>query len=203
MWVDSLLSYYKLLLRYSSVLGPRLCQQDTESVWAAGLANLVLSKVGIWPNIIIHLDFLGGSDGKASVYNVRDLGSIPWVGKIPWRRKWQPTPVLLPWKSHGQRSLVQATIHGVAKSQARLSNFTFTIIYLYLTLLPEVNDQFQVLQFLIFAYFCTFAILLLANKSDFFFFPHSPPIHISWQCKSLNLKTMTKGRYKITIFGSL
>ena len=30
----------------------------------------------------------------------------PWVGKIPWRKKWQPTPVLLPGKSHGQRSLV-------------------------------------------------------------------------------------------------
>ena len=30
----------------------------------------------------------------------------PWVGKIPWRRKCQPTPVSLPGKSHGQRSLV-------------------------------------------------------------------------------------------------
>ena len=30
----------------------------------------------------------------------------PWVGKIPWRRKWQSTPVFLPGKSHGQRSLV-------------------------------------------------------------------------------------------------
>ena len=29
----------------------------------------------------------------------------PWVGKIPWRRKWQHTPVFLPWKSHGQRNL--------------------------------------------------------------------------------------------------
>ena len=29
----------------------------------------------------------------------------PWVGKIPWRRKWQSTPVLLPAQSHGQRSL--------------------------------------------------------------------------------------------------
>ena len=28
-----------------------------------------------------------------------------WVGKIPWRRKWQPTPVFLPGESHGQRSL--------------------------------------------------------------------------------------------------
>ena len=30
----------------------------------------------------------------------------PWVGKIPWRRKWQPTPVSLPGKSHGQKSLM-------------------------------------------------------------------------------------------------
>ena len=29
----------------------------------------------------------------------------PWVGRIPWRRKWQPTPVFLPGKSQGQRSL--------------------------------------------------------------------------------------------------
>ena len=33
------------------------------------------------------------------------LGSNPWVGKIPWRRAWQPTPVFLPRESHGQRSL--------------------------------------------------------------------------------------------------
>ena len=44
---------------------------------------------------------------------------------LPWRRKWQTTPVLLPRKSHGRRSLVQATVHGVAKSQAQLSDFTF------------------------------------------------------------------------------
>ena len=30
----------------------------------------------------------------------------PWVGKIPWRRAWQPTPVFLPRKFLGQRSLV-------------------------------------------------------------------------------------------------
>ena len=29
----------------------------------------------------------------------------PWVGKIPWSRKWQPTPVFLPGELHGQRSL--------------------------------------------------------------------------------------------------
>ena len=40
----------------------------------------------------------------------------PWVGKIPWRRAWQPTPVFLVGKSHGQRRGVWwATVHGVAK----------------------------------------------------------------------------------------
>ena len=46
----------------------------------------------------------------------------PWVGKIPWRRTWQPTPVFLPGESHGQRSLAGDS-HRVAKSQTRLSIF--------------------------------------------------------------------------------
>ena len=43
---------------------------------------------------------------KNSPANSRDVGSIPGMGRFPWRRKWQPTPVFLPGKSHGQRSLV-------------------------------------------------------------------------------------------------
>ena len=44
--------------------------------------------------------------GKESICCCRLLGFDPWVGKIPWRRKWPPTPVLLPGKSPGQRSRV-------------------------------------------------------------------------------------------------
>ena len=44
--------------------------------------------------------------GKESACQLRRHGFDPWVGKIPWRRKWQPTPVFLSGKSHGQRSLV-------------------------------------------------------------------------------------------------
>ena len=40
----------------------------------------------------------------------------PWVKKIPWRRKWQPTPVFLPGESHGESGAWQATVHGVAES---------------------------------------------------------------------------------------
>jgi len=39
----------------------------------------------------------------------------PWVRKIPQRRKWQPTPVFLPGKSHGQRSLAGCIVHGVTR----------------------------------------------------------------------------------------
>ena len=49
------------------------------------------------------MGFPGGSDSKESACG--RPGFDPWVGKIPWRRKWQPTPVFLPAKSHGQRSL--------------------------------------------------------------------------------------------------
>ena len=48
----------------------------------------------------------GGSDGKASACNPGDPGSIPGLGRFPWRKKWKPTPVLLPGKSHGRWSLV-------------------------------------------------------------------------------------------------
>jgi len=41
---------------------------------------------------------------SANAGDIIDRGSIP--GKIPWRREWQSTPVFLPGKSHGQRSLV-------------------------------------------------------------------------------------------------
>ena len=53
---------------------------------------------------------------KQSACNVGDLGSIPEPGRFPWRRKWQPTPVFLPGKSYGQRSLVGYSLWGCKKS---------------------------------------------------------------------------------------
>ena len=45
----------------------------------------------------IHLGFSGGSAVKESACQCRRHRFDPWVGKIPWRREWQPTPVFLPW----------------------------------------------------------------------------------------------------------
>ena len=57
-----------------------------------------------------------GSDSKESVYHVGDPGVNPWVGKISWKRKWQPTPVFLPGKSHGWRNLVGYSPRGHKES---------------------------------------------------------------------------------------
>ena len=41
----------------------------------------------------------------ANAGDIRDVGSIPRLVRFPWRRAWQPTPMFLPRKSHGQRNL--------------------------------------------------------------------------------------------------
>ena len=56
----------------------------------------------------MYVGFLGGASGKESACQCSRCKRCrfdPWVGKIHWRRKWQPTPVFLPGESHGQRSL--------------------------------------------------------------------------------------------------
>ena len=53
--------------------------------------------------------FPDGASGKELACQCRGhkrLRFDPWVGKIPWRRAWQPTVVFLPGESHGPRSLV-------------------------------------------------------------------------------------------------
>ena len=44
-----------------------------------------------------------GSDGKESACNAGDPGSIPGLGRPPWRRELQPTPVFLRGESHGRK----------------------------------------------------------------------------------------------------
>ena len=51
----------------------------------------------------------GGASGKEPAcqrWRCKRYLVNPWVGKIPWRRAWQPTPGFLPGESQGQRSLV-------------------------------------------------------------------------------------------------
>ena len=66
-----------------------------------------------------HTTFMGASLVAQLVKNClqcRRPGFDPWVGKIPWRRAWQPTSVFLPGDSHGQRSLADYSPWGRKES---------------------------------------------------------------------------------------
>ena len=67
---------------------------------------IIITLIGIFRNCSYAncLGFPGGTSGKELSCQWR-CGFDPWVGKIPWRRAWQPTPVFLPGESHGQRTL--------------------------------------------------------------------------------------------------
>ena len=67
-------------------------------------------------------------------------GFDPWVGKIPWRRKWQPTPVLLPGKFHGLRSLVDYSPWGHKESD------TTEQLHFHFSAFPKkMTDNFKVI----------------------------------------------------------
>ena len=71
----------------------------------------------IFVQLVSSRGFLSGSERKESACNPGGRpGFNPWVRKIPWRRKWLPTPVCLPGESHGQRSLALCSPWGCKES---------------------------------------------------------------------------------------
>ena len=59
--------------------------------------------------------WLGGKESTCQRRRCKRHGFDLYVGKIPWKRKWQTTPVFLPGKSHGQRSLAGYSPWGLKK----------------------------------------------------------------------------------------
>ena len=98
--------------------------RQCEHVWritALGLLRgLRVWRIVAWPPRRVHLmGFPGGASGKEPVCQCRrwkSRGFHPWVGEMPWRRAWQPTPVFLHGESHGQRSLVGYSPWGCKES---------------------------------------------------------------------------------------
>ena len=64
------------------------------------------SGIYILRGMLINWRLLKWHSGKESACQCGRHRFNPWVWKIPWRRKWQPTPVFLPGKFHEQRNLV-------------------------------------------------------------------------------------------------
>ena len=57
-----------------------------------------------------------GEEPSCRCRRLKRCGFNPWVGKIPWSRKWQPTPEFLPGESHGRRSLAGYSLWGCTES---------------------------------------------------------------------------------------
>ena len=89
---------------------------------------------------------LGASQVALVVKNpAANAGDVPWVGKIPWRRKWQPVPVFLPGEPM-DRGAWQATVHGVTKNQTRLerlSTHTHLVVLLLSCYRKQATVQFK------------------------------------------------------------
>ena len=84
-----------------------------------------------------YMGFPGGARGKEPACQCRRhkrYGFDPWVGKISWRRAWQPTPVFLPEVSHGQRSLVGCGPQGHTTAVAEHTH-THAMMYI----IPEIQ----------------------------------------------------------------
>ena len=76
------------------------------------------------------MDFHGSSNGKASANNVGDPGSIPGLGRFSGEGKSNPLQYTC-LKNPMDRGAWWATVHGAAKSQTRLRDFTYTFIRIY------------------------------------------------------------------------
>ena len=106
---------------------------------------------------LIGLLWHSGKESACQCRRYRRPAFNPWGGKIPWRRKWQPTLGFLPGESHGQRSLAGYTVHGIAKSRKWLSThlwlasskhflllLSFQLLFLTLARLGICNICFEI-----------------------------------------------------------
>ena len=96
LWSASLSLQFSVLLLH--VLPGRM--------WEMRSSNTHIKSCRDKVDSITNYSHTAGSAVKTPPADAGDLGLISRVVKIPWTRKWQPAPVFMPGKSHGQRSLV-------------------------------------------------------------------------------------------------
>ena len=93
-------------LQYSCLENPRDRGAWWVAVYGVAQSQTRLKRLSSKLIMIILEGFPGGASGKEFACQCRRHGFNPWVGKIAWSMKWQPTPVFLRGESQGQRSLV-------------------------------------------------------------------------------------------------
>ena len=108
-----------------------LCSASNSDFLSVNTWFLSFEKISIelaFPeSYVLSWGFPSGVSGKETACQCmrhKRHGFDPWVRKIPWRRVWQPTPVLLSGESYGQRSLKGYIVHRVAKRWTRLKRLS-------------------------------------------------------------------------------
>ena len=108
-WILYQLSYQVVHIAPPSRDAPSRTCPSNRTQCSSG-SSLVIWKVEAFfkglPNECIGIPrWLSGKESACQCRRCRKHGFDPWIGKIQWRRKWQPSPVFLPRKFHGQTSL--------------------------------------------------------------------------------------------------
>ena len=89
-------SFHSMFIYLIFLILPKIqCGRRHEAITSPGLQMMYVS-----------FGLTRWHSGMESACQCRKRRFDPWLRKIPWRRKWQPTPVFLPGKLHGQGSLV-------------------------------------------------------------------------------------------------
>ena len=99
-------------------------------IWWILIRNFSIVKFTFNSKYILTEGFPGGSDGKKVCLQCRRPRFDPRVGKIHWRRQWQPNPVFLSGEFHGQTSLVSHSPWG-HKESATTQSLTLSWYYIY------------------------------------------------------------------------
>ena len=96
------------ILRLFATPWSAACQAPLSFTISQSLLKLMSTElVMLSSHLIIRIFWwLSGKESACQCRRCKRCGFDFWVGKIPWRKKWQPTPVFLPGKFHGQRNLV-------------------------------------------------------------------------------------------------
>ena len=100
---------------------------DSLEILGAPYVYLSISIEKILCDLCAHTKFLGlprwlsGKESACQCRRHKRNGFDPWVGKIPWRRKWLHTPVFLS-EEFMDKGAWLATVHGISKSWTRLSD---------------------------------------------------------------------------------
>ena len=99
----------------------------------------------LWPRktLLTHFPWrMGppwGISGKKSTYKCRIWRFDPWIGKIPWRKKWQPTPVFLPGKSHSPWDLELDRTYRINNTTEWTLSYSLVRMMSFLPILVKVN----------------------------------------------------------------